>query len=353
MIPDTVVVAGRNRGAAKERNHTADALRGLAALAVCWFHFTHGNAAFLPEGILRNSGNLGWVGVEVFFVISGYAMMVATRKTSLDVSGFSQFMGKRLLRLHPPYVATVLLILLLNWLSAKTPGFHGPAFEFHLTQFLAHLAYAAPFFHQDWYNPVFWTLCIEVQWYFLVALLARPLHSPKRNARWTVYALLLAMAFVPSVDYLLFRYLPLFCLGLAAFYWRSRLISVPEFVVALILSSLASMITLGTTIAIAASITSLALCFVTIRNRALLWLGGISYSLYLLHVPIGGRIINLALRLPRRLDFELAGLFLAVAISILAAYLLWRFVEAPAHRAAQHLSGRNLRNSLGARSESF
>jgi len=57
MIADTVVVARPNVGAARERNHTADALRGLAALAVCWFHFTHGNAAFLPEGLRHDGGD--------------------------------------------------------------------------------------------------------------------------------------------------------------------------------------------------------------------------------------------------------------------------------------------------------
>lgn len=349
MITETVVAADPKRAGAKERNYTADALRGVAALAVCWFHFTHGNAAFLREGFLRNSGNLGWVGVEVFFVISGYAMMVATRKTSLDVAGYGQFMGTRLLRLHPPYVVTVLLILLLNWLSAKAPGFQGPAFQFHFPQFLAHLAYAAPFFHQDWYNPLFWTLCVEVQWYLLIGLLARPLHTPKRNARWIVYALLLAMAFVPSPDYLLFRYLPLFCFGLAAFYRRSKLTNAWEFVVMLLLCSVVSLATLGTTIAIAALITSLALTFVTVQNRILLWLGGISYSLYLLHVPVGGRVIHLAHRFPKTLAVELLGLGGAVAISILAAYLLWRFVEAPAHRAA-HAFGRAARVKRGSNS---
>jgi peptidoglycan/LPS O-acetylase OafA/YrhL len=343
VITDTVVVTPQNTAAAKERNHTADALRGLAALAVCWFHFTHGNPAFLPDGILKGSGNLGWVGVEVFFVISGYAMMVATRKTSFNVEGYSQFMGKRLLRLHPPYVVTVLMILILNWLSAKAPGFQGPPYDFHFPQFLSHLAYAVPFFHQDWYNPVFWTLCIEVQWYLVVGLLARPLHSPTRSVRWLVFALLLATAFVPSPEHLLFRYVPLFCLGLAAFYRRSKLTSVTHYVAALILCSTVSAITLNLTIAVAAFVTSLALTFVTIQNRVLLWFGGISYSLYLLHVPVGGRIINLALRLPKRLDFELAALTLAMTLSIFAAYLLWKFVEAPAHRMAQAYSHKSKR----------
>src|SRR5207244_1915888 len=47
-------------------------LRGLAAFSVCWFHFTNGNPTFLSPGILKSSGTLGGLGVEIFFVISGF-----------------------------------------------------------------------------------------------------------------------------------------------------------------------------------------------------------------------------------------------------------------------------------------
>lgn len=54
---------------ATEKFHHLDALRGLASLAVCWFHLTLSEA--LPAW-LRLSGAYGWLGVEVFFVISGW-----------------------------------------------------------------------------------------------------------------------------------------------------------------------------------------------------------------------------------------------------------------------------------------
>jgi peptidoglycan/LPS O-acetylase OafA/YrhL len=49
-----------------------EVLRGLAAFSVMWFHFTNGNQDFLQEGWLELSGKYGWLGVEVFFVISGF-----------------------------------------------------------------------------------------------------------------------------------------------------------------------------------------------------------------------------------------------------------------------------------------
>ena len=65
-------------------------------------------------------------------------------------------------------------------------------------------------------------------------------------------------------------------------------------------------------------------------------LGAISYSLYLLHVRIGGRIINLATRLPESALTTVATVA-AVVASVGSAYLLWRFIERPAMAYAQRI----------------
>ena len=47
-------------------------LRGLAASAVCFFHFICGNKDYFPDGSwIDNIGKHGFLGVEVFFVLSG------------------------------------------------------------------------------------------------------------------------------------------------------------------------------------------------------------------------------------------------------------------------------------------
>jgi peptidoglycan/LPS O-acetylase OafA/YrhL len=57
----------------KHQNHlpVIDLLRGLAALLVCYFHFTTNNSYYgnyLPDGNwLKVSGKYGWLGVEMFF----------------------------------------------------------------------------------------------------------------------------------------------------------------------------------------------------------------------------------------------------------------------------------------------
>ena len=66
--------------------------------------------------------------------------------------------------------------------------------------------------------------------------------------------------------------------------------------------------------------------------KVLVFLGFISYSLYLLHVPIGGRVINLAGRLPHTMPVELGAETAAMAVSLIAAWLLYRLVERPSQK---------------------
>lgn len=323
----------------RSRNQTADALRGVAALAVCWFHFTHGTPGFLSDGWLKASGNLGWAGVEVFFVISGYAMMAAMRGHPVTLREYGRFMAARLLRLHPPYLATLLMIVALSWASMKAPGFRGPAFEFVWPRFLSHLVYLTPFFGYEWYNPVFWTLAVELQWYVIAGVAAPGLQGRSTLMRRLLFGALLLLSYaMPKSNSLVFPYLPLFAFGIAAYQRRGALISSTEFAIAAGCSAAVAVGTLGTTIAVAGLITSLILTFVELRHPALLWLGAISYSLYLVHVPIGGRVINLATRFPGMLPQQLAALALALLLSVTAAYVLFRLVDRPAHLASRQVA---------------
>jgi len=86
--------------------------------------------------------------------------------------------------------------------------------------------------------------------------------------------------------------------------------------------------------AVAGAVTATAICvFRSTQNPSILkWIsmvGTISYSLYLLHVPIGGRVINLACRLPDLLLVRYCAIACAFAVSLGSAYLFWYAVERP------------------------
>ena len=61
-------------------------------------------------------------------------------------------------------------------------------------------------------------------------------------------------------------------------------------------------------------------------------MGSLSYSLYLLHGPVGERVVNLGSRYAHAPVAQVAVMFAAVAVSAGAAYALYRLVELPRPR---------------------
>src|SRR5262245_6522000 len=80
-----------------------DPLRGIAAGGVAWYHLT--NLLDLPEGWIKGSGAHGFLGVEIFFVISGFVIPYSMIRGGYRVrSDWGRFIAKRILRLDPPYL---------------------------------------------------------------------------------------------------------------------------------------------------------------------------------------------------------------------------------------------------------
>src|SRR5437867_2266496 len=180
-----------------------DCLRGLASLAVCWFHLTNGNRAFLPDGWLKSSGAYGWLGVETFFVISGFVIPYALFNANYSLRSYGRFIAKRMVRLDPPYLLSIALVIAFAYISAFTPGFRGQSPHYTLKQILLHLGYANFVFGYQWVNIVYWTLAIEFQYYLLVGLISRLLASQRLAIRLiTISALCGTGFFVGSESYL-------------------------------------------------------------------------------------------------------------------------------------------------------
>lgn len=314
-----------------DRLSSVDTLRGLAALAVCWYHMTNGYGA---DSAVRRSGDFGWLGVEVFFVISGFILPYALLRSSYSVRcHWMTFVWKRMIRLEPPYLVAVLLALGLWHLSSRVPGFAGQMPPDLLSpQVLLHLGYLNGFAGYDWLIPVFWTLAIELQFYLLIAF-AFPLVAARSQAVRGATAMAFACAFLANdSNVLVTRYLGLFLLGIAAFQYRCKLAGPYYLAGALALATWSVLVVHGIPAAGIALATALILaCNMALdRSRALTRLGTLSYSLYLVHIPVGGRVVNLG---KRYLDSEAGHLLLslaATATSIAAAYCLYRLVERPA-----------------------
>jgi len=62
----------------------------------------------------------------------------------------------------------------------------------------------------------------------------------------------------------------------------------------------------------------------------MLWIGSLSYPLYLLHGPVGERVVNLGARHAHAPFAQVVVMIAAVAVSAGAAYALYLLVERPA-----------------------
>jgi len=309
---------------------TVDCLRGIAALAVVWYHCTVGSGV-IRGGWLYRSGEYGWLGVDIFFVISGFIIPYSLHKAGYRVTDFTRFLLKRVARLDPPYFATILLCLALSYLVTLAPGFRGEPPHYTLAQLAAHVAYVNSFVHLRWVNVVFWSLGIEFQYYLLIGLAFPLLIARKRGVRFGFLGLLLAASVLIRDAALVFRYLPLFVAGILAFQSKAGLISPGA-----LFAGLAATIIAGPIAAVGIG-TALTLRFVEVPASRVTRFGLISYSLYLLHVPVGGKIMNLGGRFAHSTPVLAALLATAVGASILAAAIFYRFVELPSQRISSSI----------------
>lgn len=320
-----------------DRIGSVDALRGIASLSVAWFHFTNANPA-LAAGPLKASGSFGWLGVYVFFVISGFVIPYSLHKAGYRSRHFASFLSKRILRLDPPYFANICFIVVLAFVVALVPGFRGPKPHFTIGQLLCHVAYLNSVVGKQWVNPVYWSLGIEFQYYLLIGLIFPLLAASRTSIRTlTMFALVVPGLFVPKVS-LLFVHLPLFLAGILTYQFKVGRLSKWRFLAALSLTALLTSFRSGPSVAVTCAITGLLIAFAEFRSRILTWLGAISYSLYLMHVPIGGKIIDLGVRFPHGELVPSLFLIAATAGSILSAWALYRMVELPSQKLASRIS---------------
>ncbi|HEY0792039.1 MAG TPA: acyltransferase [Chthoniobacterales bacterium] len=319
--------------AAVQRHSVLDTLRGIAALAVCWYHFTNGNPAFLSSGVVKTSGSYGWLGVEIFFVISGFIIPFALSRSHYHYRDYGTFLLKRIVRLDPPYLSVLALIIVLGYASSATPGFQGPRFHVSWLQLLLHLAYTNVFFGYPWLSPVFWTLAIELQYYLIVGLMFPLISHQNRRTRFAAMLLLFVPVFLVRRQEFVCHWLILFLMGICTFQYRTRLLNLLSYCLCLAFLTVVAVFYYGAVITFTGLATACIIAFVESEQpQPLVFFGRISYSLYLLHVPIGGRIINLSLRFVHGQSGKLGILMAALSTTTAAAWVLHRYVERPAQR---------------------
>jgi len=336
--------------AESERQESVEILRGIAAFSVMWFHLTNGNPSFLlSDSLLKASGAYGYLGVQLFFVISGFIIpfSLSLRSYQFTTDGLG-FLGRRIARIEPAYLVSAVLMVLLQLASAFTPGSHATMPTSRLAfSLVLHFAYLAPWFDVRWLSPVYWSLAIEFQYYIAMLFFASLLLSRRRSNVYIFLVTTAALSLIFHDKRTLFPYLPLFGFGFVRFLAFRQLLHLAELSIWAIIFFGLSWFVLDHRQALAAAF-AFGFLFLPLNRPVpiLSFLGAISYSLYLIHVPIGGRVINFAIRLPDTLIFVAAPI--AAVVSNLAAYCFWWLIEKPSAKLSKSIGSKRGRLTYSA-----
>ncbi len=168
--PDRRPALDEPQGPGQERHiPELDGLRGLAVLAVVFYHiaqrlmaYEHGWMHLAMDACL-----FGFLGVDVFFALSGFLITrILLRKREQAGPYYRNFYARRVLRLAPPYLLTLAIV------AVFAPG-NGAS----LLLSLVYLANFTALFHMAPGYGILWSLSIEEQFYLVWPTLLRRLSS--------------------------------------------------------------------------------------------------------------------------------------------------------------------------------
>ncbi len=348
-----------------KRIHELDGIRGIAILLVvmchtvtCQIPWSH----FLPSDNAARFLMLGWTGVDLFFILSGFLIVGLLLDEKGRARYFRSFYARRVCRILPLYYAVTVAYLLLHrsgWIQS------GWLFANLLPEW-SYLTFTQNFFmHKAGWGALglapTWSVAVEEQFYLLIPLLVFLL-----NRRQLAGLFVLAIAAAPFLRHEVgtlgaytfphTRTDAILTGGLLAMLYRwpaawamvkknarlgVLLLPLPPVAVWLLMGRQAGMGDKYLHLVLAGGFGLLVLLTLTrrfswwsrfLQNRFLLWLGLRSYAIYLLHEPVGG-VLRALLRPspePSFRDWGDAGITLLIfAVVAGLAELSFRFFEGP------------------------
>ncbi len=342
----------RESVSARKRYGLVDSMRGIAACSVMVYHYTGGDlrphlsAALSYELVQVLHG--GWIGVQVFFVLSGFVIASTVGDRAVTFEGAARFALRRQVRLDPPYWVSLALSCVIPWYWRLRLHDHRPVPS--LERVAVHVVYLQEFLRVPEIQPIYWTLTIEVQFYLVLVLALALLRPVRQHAVWV-----LAASAVWALDqsmhwrYLHGWFIPhwyLFALGALAWYTPKR----P--------APFAAFLTLAAWCAyqghlfdraepVAGALTALTLALASrtgglerwLSWRPLVFLGTVSYGIYLLHPIVGAQVrwhVGSLVRSRTPLGSVIV-VICAMAATVLCSWLLHIAVEKPAIKLASRI----------------
>lgn len=319
-----------------------NSLRALAALLVCFRHFS----SLLPErervDVFREIASYGPAGVYLFFVVSGYIVPYSLLRQNYQLPDFGAYLKRRFVRLAPPfYVAT--LLTLVQWVVIDKFVHQGPAYirEVGFGRLLHNLFFTVSFTKYDWVVGTAWTLGVEWQFYLVVGLLFSVFFISKQGGWWFIalYALLglFSLTIVSGLNFPAFS--SLFALGGATLLWQRGRLPLPAYLLSLLLFAGLVFYQLYPWAAAMGLLTVLGILFITRPIPVLTSIGKIAYSFSLTHMLVGrtAEFILYRLLTPTSDAGRTLVLVLCLCLALAFAALFYRWVELPFMRLSKQV----------------
>jgi peptidoglycan/LPS O-acetylase OafA/YrhL len=307
-----------------------DAMRGVASLLVLLYHFNYKYTQYNPaHGELPLLFGWGHHGVSLFFAISGFVICMTLER----VDGVAAFAWARFTRLFPVYWAAMAITMAVVALGGVTKLMVTPA------EAAANATMLHYWFDIQSVDGSYWSLSIELSFYLVMGLLLYCRLLPRLEwalAAWLALHLVQAATGLFPIwasRMLALDYIPLFAIGMVhyrhysgqmtareALLWHAALVGIIAW------SGLSVAIVAAATIGLFWAMTQGWLKW--INQPLLLWLGAISYPLYLIHQYVGYVLID---HMAPTMGLTAATAAALIAVAVLA-HLLHIAVETPVQR---------------------
>lgn len=332
---------------------TLEHWRGIAALWVMMFHgfgTTYEKSLHPFVELLKSVAAPGWLGVHLFFVISGYCIAANVYRLFLSNGSPWTFIKNRAWRLLPTYWSAFLVTIVLNLVSSPfNQTSLWEIFPLSWQAWVGNLFLVQPYLDAPFYVVVYWSLVVELFFYLIVTFLLVVRNQFNQNLAIFICLTLgfISVLMVSSPKVAPLAHWSEFLCGILVF---SALLAKSQGKVYRRNLSLSLLLIFGilsiwvnwkfhtSQIWFSALFGIILYLLYSVDSRIsslnqmhwLKFIGVMSYSLYLLHVPLQGRVINLGLRfIPIESLLILPLQILGWGVAIIASYFFYRLVEKP------------------------